>query len=197
MIILSIRHFAGRANVPVKPPVPYRKSRNPMCIFAHRKRNLAGGFPARQFSAMASNTVPALILGSLIGIGSPPAQASTDFSQCGLPTRVTMTKSLADIPSAVLARMPGLGAADEPILSDEDDPSDPISDSIPTGRLAEAFSEGARWAVVYETGDFANTRMVALFSVTQGKASLIKQQAASQEIGVCAILKTAFLDHPD
>jgi hypothetical protein len=141
-----------------------------------------------------SNGISSLIAGLLVGIGLLPARADTDFSQCRLPTRVTMTKNLADIPSAVLARMPGLGAAGEPILSDADDPSDPISDNIPTGRLAEAFSEGARWAVVYETGDFANTRMIALFSVTQGKASLIKQQAASQETGVCAILKSSFSD---
>jgi hypothetical protein len=135
---------------------------------------------------------PALIVGSLIGIVSLPAQADTDFSQCRLPERVNMTKNLADIPSPILARMPGLGAVNDAILSDADDPSDPISDDIPTGRLAEAFSEGARWAVVYELGDFARTRMVALFSVTQEKASLIEQQAAAPETGACAILKTAF-----
>ncbi|HWF63554.1 MAG TPA: hypothetical protein VN685_02960 [Rhizomicrobium sp.] len=105
-----------------------------------------------------------------------------------------MTKNLADIPSPVLARMPGLGAANDSILSDADDPSDPINDNIPSVRLAGAFAEGTRWAVVYETGDFANTRMVALFSVTQGKrkASVIGRQASPQAIGVCAILKTAF-----
>ena len=63
-------------------------------------------------------------------------------------------------------------------------------------RLAEAFAEGDRWAVVYETGDFANTRTVALFSLTSGKraASLAGKHAGLQEAGVCTILKTAFPD---
>jgi hypothetical protein len=141
---------------------------------------------------MTFNTSSALIV--LIWIGSVPAQADTDFSRCGLPRGVIMTKNLADIPSPVLARMPGLGAANDSILSEADDPSDPINDNIPSVRLAGAFAEGTRWAVVYETGDFANTRMVALFSVTQEKrkASLIGRQASPQAIGVCAILKTAF-----
>lgn len=143
---------------------------------------------------MTSNAFPALILGSLMGIGPLPAQAGTDFSQCSLPKRVIMTKELADIPSPVLARLPGLGAASDAILSDAEDPSDPINDNIPSARLEGAFAEGIRWAVVYETGDFANTRMVALFSVTQGKrrAALIAQQAGRQDIEVCAILKAAF-----
>src|SRR3984957_14901068 len=106
---------------------------------------------------MTSNIFPALIVGSLIGIGALPAQAGIDFSQCGLSKRVIMTKNLADIPSPILARLPGLGAANDAILSDADDPSDPISDNIPSSRLAGAFEEGTRWAVVYETGDFANT----------------------------------------
>ena len=103
-----------------------------------------------------------------------------------------MTKTLAEIPSPVLAQMPGLGAAHDAILSGADDPSDPINDNVPSVRLASAFWEGARWAVVYETGDFANTRVVTLFSVTQGKASLIARQTATRETGICAILKTAF-----
>lgn len=103
-----------------------------------------------------------------------------------------MTKNLADIPSPVLAQLPGLGTARDPILSDADDPSDPINDTVPSVRLAGAFAQGSRWAVVYETGDFADTRMVALFSVAQKTASLVRQQAASQEAGVCAILKAAF-----
>ena len=101
-----------------------------------------------------------------------------------------MTKNLADIPSPILARLPGLGAANEAILSDAEDPSDPINDNIPSVRLAGAFNEGAHWAVVYENGDFANTRTVALFSVASTKASLIKQQTGD----VCAILKTIFPD---
>jgi hypothetical protein len=145
-------------------------------------------------SAMTSSTFPALILGSLAWIGALPAQADTDFSRCGLSKRVIMTKNLADIPSPVLARLPGLGAAHDVILSGADDPSDPINDNIPSVRLAGAFAEGTRWAVVYETGDFANTRMVALFSVTKRKASLIGQQAARQDSEVCAILKAAFPD---
>jgi len=103
-----------------------------------------------------------------------------------------MTKNLADIPSPVLARLPGLGAANDAILSDADDPSDPINDNIPSVRLAGAFAEGTRWAVVYETGDFANTRVVALFSVTKREASLVGQQAGRQDIEVCAILKSVF-----
>jgi hypothetical protein len=143
---------------------------------------------------MTSNIFPALILGSLAWIGALPAQAGTDFSQCGLSKRVIMTKNLADIPSPVLARLPGLGAANDSILSNADDPSDPINDNIPSARLAGAFADGTRWAVVYETGDFANTRMVALFSVTQEKhrASLIEQQSGRQDSEVCAILKAAF-----
>jgi len=141
---------------------------------------------------MTSNIFTALILGLLIGIGALPAQAGTDFSQCGLPERVVMTKNLADIPSPILARLPGLGAAHDAILSDADDPSDPINDGIPTARLAGAFAEGARWAVVYETGDFANTRIVAIFSVTKRAASLIEQQAGRQDSEVCASLKAAF-----
>jgi len=141
---------------------------------------------------MTSITFSVMIAGSLVWIGALPAQAGTDFSQCGLPKRVIMTKNLADIPSPVLALLPGLGAAHDTILSDAADPSDPINDNIPTARLAGAFAEGARWAVVYETGDFANTRMVALFSVTRPEASLIGQQAARQDIEICAILKAAF-----
>jgi len=141
---------------------------------------------------MTSNMFLALIVGSLVGIASLPAQASTDFSQCGLSKRVIMTKTLADIPSPVLARLPGLGAANDSILSDADDPSDPINDNIPSARLAAAFAEGTRWAVVYETGDFANTRMVALFSVTKREASLVAQQSGRQGNEVCAILKAAF-----
>ncbi|HEX4105166.1 MAG TPA: hypothetical protein VHX92_02945, partial [Rhizomicrobium sp.] len=87
-----------------------------------------------------SNGISSLIAGLLVGIGLLPARADTDFSQCRLPTRVTMTKNLADIPSAVLAQLPGLGAAGEPILSDAEDPSDPINDNIPSVRLAGAFS---------------------------------------------------------
>jgi hypothetical protein len=136
-------------------------------------------------------SILALIAGSLVGIGLP-AQAGTDFSQCGLSKRVMMTKNLADIPSPVLARLPGLGAAHDAILSNADDPSDPINDNIPSARLAGAFAEGTRWAVVYETGDFANTRMVALFSVTKRAASLIGQQAGRQDNKVCAILKAEF-----
>ena len=143
---------------------------------------------------MKFNTSFALIVGLLIGIGVSSAQAATDFSQCGLPKRVIMTKNLADIPSPILARLPGLGAAHDTILSNADDPSDPINDNIPSVRLAGAFAEGARWAVVYETGDFANTRMVALFSVTKREASLIGQQAARQDSEVCATLKAAFPD---
>jgi hypothetical protein len=141
---------------------------------------------------MTSNIFPALIVGSLVGIGVLPAQADTDFSQCSLPKRVVMTKNLADIPSPVLARLPGLGAANDAILSNADDPSDPINDNIPSARLAGAFAEGAHWAVVYETGDFANTRMVALFSVTKREASLVGQQTGRQDSEVCAILKSAF-----
>ena len=145
---------------------------------------------------MTSNIFPALIVGSLLGIGSLPVRADTDFSQCSLPKRVIMTKNLADIPSPVLARLPGLGAGHDSILSNADDPSDPINDNIPSARLAGAFAEGTRWAVVYETGDFANTRMVALFSITQEKhkASLIEQQSGRQDTEVCAILKAAFPD---
>jgi hypothetical protein len=141
---------------------------------------------------MTPNIFPALIVGSFVGIGALPAQAGTDFSPCNLPKRVIMTKNLADIPSPVLARLPGLGAAHDVILSGADDPSDPINDNIPSARLAAAFAEGARWAVVYETGDFANTRMVALFSLTKRESSLIGQQAARQDSEVCAILKAAF-----
>jgi hypothetical protein len=143
---------------------------------------------------MASNIFPVLILGSLLWIGALPAQAGTDFSRCDLPRRVVMTKNLADIPPAVLALLPGLGAANDAILSGADDPSDPINDNIPSVRLAGAFAEGARWAVVYETGDFANTRMIALFSLTpeKRKASLVAQQAGRQDIEVCAILKNSF-----
>ncbi|HUO02978.1 MAG TPA: hypothetical protein VMU31_09380 [Rhizomicrobium sp.] len=101
-----------------------------------------------------------------------------------------MTKNLADIPSPVLAQLPGLGAAHDAILSEADDPSDPINDNVPSVRLAGAFAEGARWAVVYENGDFANTRTMAMFTVGHGKASLIKQQTGP----VCAILKAAFPD---
>jgi hypothetical protein len=142
--------------------------------------------------AMTSATFSVLIAGSLIGIGSLSAQAGTDFPQCGLPKRVIMTKNLADIPSPILARLPGLGAANDAILSDADDPSDPINDDIPSSRLAGAFAEGTRWAVVYETGDFANTRMVAIFSVTKREASLVGQQAGRQDSEICAILKSAF-----
>jgi|SRR5665213_3122738 len=141
---------------------------------------------------MTSNIFPALIAGSLVGIGALPAQAGTDLSRCSLPKRVIMTKNLADIPSPVLAQLPGLGAANDSILSDADDPSDPINDNIPSVRLAGAFAEGTHWAVVYKTGDFANTRMVALFSVTKREASLVGQQAGRQDIEVCAILKNAF-----
>jgi hypothetical protein len=141
---------------------------------------------------MTSNIFPALIVGSLIGIGALPVRAATDFSQCGLSKRVIMTKNLADIPSRILARLPGLGAAHDVILSGADDPSDPINDNIPSVRLAGAFAEGPRWAVVYETGDFANTRIAALFSVTKREASLVWQQAARQDSEVCAILKAAF-----
>lgn len=141
---------------------------------------------------MISNTFPALIAGSLIGIGLLPAQASSDFSQCSLPKGVVMTKNLADIPSPVLAEMPGLGAANDAILSDADDPSDPITDNIPVMRLVGAVREANRWAVVYETGDFANTRVVALFSVTQRTAPLVARRTATQEAGVCGILKTEF-----
>ena len=105
-----------------------------------------------------------------------------------------MTKSLADIPSPVLAQLPGLGAVHDGILSDADDPSDPINDNIPSVRLAGAFAEGNRWAVVYETDDFANTRVTALFSVTPKKASPLARRTATQEAGICAILKTAFPD---
>lgn len=143
---------------------------------------------------MISNIFPALIVGALLWLGASPAQAGTDFSQCALPKRVFITKNLADIPSPILARLPGLGAVHDTILSDADDPSDPINDNIPSVRLAGAFADGARWAVVYETGDFANTRMVALFSVTKREASLIGQQAGRQDIEVCAILKAAFPD---
>jgi hypothetical protein len=143
---------------------------------------------------MTSNIFPALILGSLVWIGGWPAKAGTDFSQCNLPKRVIMTKNLADIPSSILAQLPGLGAANDAILSDADDPSDPINDNIPSVRLAGAFAEGTRWAVVYETGDFANTRMVALYSVTKRAASLIGQQAGRQDSEICAILKAAFPD---
>ena len=139
---------------------------------------------------MARDIVPALIAGSLLWIGTLPVQADSDFSQCRLPGRVVMTKNLADIPSAVLAQLPGMGAVHDAILSDAEDPSDPINDNVPSVRLAGAFSEGALWAIVYETGDFANTRTVTLFSLAHGKASLIKQQAGE----VCAILKTAFSD---
>ena len=132
------------------------------------------------------------VLIALMGVGASPAQADTDFARCDLPKRIAMTKNLADIPSAILAKLPGLGAANDAILSDADDPSDPINDSMASAKLAAAFSEGTRWAVVYETGDFANTRMVTLFSVTPGKASLIGQQASAREAGLCAILKTAF-----
>ena len=45
---------------------------------------------------------------------------------------------------------------------------------------------------LYKTGDFANTRMVTLFTVTQGKESLVMQQSARQEAEICAILKSAF-----
>lgn len=169
-----------------------------MCNFAHRKRNLAGNLLSRQFSApmdlrlVMFNIFPALI--ALIGLGFLPARADTDFSQCHLPERVLMTKNLADIPSSILTQLPGLGAAHDAILSDADDPSDPINDNVPSVRLAGAFSEGARWAIVYETGDFANTRMVAIYSANQKKASLVARRAATQEAGVCAILKTAFPD---
>jgi len=104
-----------------------------------------------------------------------------------------MTRNLADIPPSILAKMPGLGAADEPILSDAEDPSDPINDNIPSVRLAGAFADGPHWAVVYEIGDFANTRMVALFSLTrEKKASAVAQRAGRQEADLCAILKGAF-----
>ena len=139
---------------------------------------------------MPRNAFPALVLGSLIGIGALPVQAETDFFPCHLPRRVVMTKSFADIPSPVLALLPGMGAAHDTILSEADDPSDPINDNVPSVRLAAAFSDGARWAVVYENGDFANTRTMALFTVAQGKASLIRQQTGP----VCAILKAAFPD---
>lgn len=125
-------------------------------------------------------------------IGMLPVQAGVDFSRCGLPKRVIMTKKLADIPPPVLALLPGLGAANDSILSGADDPSDPINDNIPSVRLAEAFAEGPRWAVVYETGDFANTRMVALFSIAKREAAPIEQQTSRQDVGVCAILKSAF-----
>jgi hypothetical protein len=141
---------------------------------------------------MTSNTFSVLIAGSLLWLGASPAQADTNFSRCGLPKRVIMTKNLADIPSPVLAQLPGLGATHDAILSDADDPSDPINDNIPSVKLAGAFAEGTRWAVVYETGDFANTRMVALFSVTKREASLVGQQAGRQDSEVCAILKTKF-----
>jgi hypothetical protein len=143
-------------------------------------------------AAMTSNIFSALIVGSLVGIASLPAQAGIDFSRCGLPKRVIMTKNLADIPSPVLAQLPGLGAVHDSILSDADDPSDPINDNIPSVRLAGAFAEGTRWTVVYETGDFANTRMVAIFSATKQRASLIGQQASRHDSEVCAILKAAF-----
>ena len=136
----------------------------------------------------------ALIVGSLIWIAVLPAQADTDFSKCNLPRGVTMTKSLADIPSPVLAQLPGLGAVHDAILSDADDPSDPINDNIPSVRLAGAFAEGNRWVIVYETGDFADTRVAALFSVTPKKASPLARRTATQEAGICAILKTAFPD---
>ena len=139
---------------------------------------------------MMSDILAALAIGSLVAMGALPAQADTDFSQCHLPARMAMTKNLADIPSPVLAQLPGLGGTHDTILSDADDPSDPINDNVPSVRLAGAFSEGARWAVVYENGDFANSRTMALFSVAQGKASLIRQQTGP----VCAILKAAFPD---
>ena len=143
---------------------------------------------------MKSNSSSALIVGSLIWIGALPAHADTDFSKCSLPKRVTMTKNLGDIPQPVLAQMPGLGAANDSILTDADDPSDPITDGIPGTRLAGAFTEGTRWAVVYETGDFAHTLMVAFFSVTPEKreATLTSRHAGPDEIGVCAILKSTF-----
>ena len=140
--------------------------------------------------SVTSNIFPLLI--ALIGIGLLPARADTDFSQCNLPRQVGTTKNLADIPSPVLALMPGLGAAHDAILSDADDPSDPINDNVPSVRLAGAFSEGLQWAIVYETGDFANTRVVALYSVMGKKASLLARQTATQEAGICAILKTVF-----
>jgi hypothetical protein len=163
-----------------------------MCNFAHWKRNLAVRLWARQFPAMGRSANLFLIIGSLLGIGLFPAQAKTGFSRCPLPKRVAMTKDLGNIPSPVLAQLPGLGAASETILSQADDPSDPINDNLPSVRLAGAFSEGARWAVVYELGDFANTRMVALFSVEKRHASLVEQRASRQDSEICAILKAAF-----
>lgn len=139
---------------------------------------------------MTKSKLATLSLGLFALVGFNRAWAYTDFSKCVLPKTVKTTLNLADIPAPILAQMPGLGAADGPIRTDALLPND----TRPTTRLAGAFSRRGYWVIAYETGGFANTRMVAIFSLSDdgGKMTLLGRHIAPQEGGICAVLETAF-----
>jgi hypothetical protein len=136
-----------------------------------------------------------LMMACLNAGDASPAVAATVNSNCSLPASVKATSQLADLPSRILRQMPGLGPADGPIRTDALLPDD----TRPTTRLEQAFNRGSLWAIVYQTGGFANARMVAVFviSADQKEAESIGRHVGPQEGGVCAILRAAFKKSSD
>jgi hypothetical protein len=123
------------------------------------------------------------------------AVAETAIPNCSLPASVKATSQLADLPSPILQQMSGLGPADGPIRTDALLPND----TRPTTRLEQAFNRGSLWAIVYQTGGFANARMVAVFvlSADQKEAESIGRHDGPQEGGICAILHATFKKRSD
>jgi len=119
-----------------------------------------------------------------------PAMAGTDLSKCILPKGLKSAVRLADLPLPIRSYLPGMGPPDGAIRTD----ASMLHDNRPVTRFNQAFSRGNLWAVVYETGGFANYRKVTIFSLSDDgkRATLTGTQTGPFEEGVCAILKGTF-----